>query len=229
MATGCVPPIGRGCPLDLAPCSVCFLSLSDFAHVCGAYISPFPLPPPLSCGFSRRSLSVKSLSTCGVLSSIIACVQWHNSRLQPTLAGSPSRRTGGGGGGDGRKSVVVLPRDAHKSAVHALVLSGAMPCFLAPVRHPESGVSLGVSTSALKAALKEHADQVLYAEKRRAICAIWLENFQPNRTRTHKSLSRPNSFLSPIRLNQACLVLICTVHRSKSLQGYLYTARTFVV
>ncbi|CAM9432849.1 unnamed protein product [Ectocarpus sp. 12 AP-2014] len=94
-------------------------------------------------------------STCGVLASIIACVQWHNSRPgRPPLADAPA------GSGGGRKSVVVLPRDAHKSAVHALVLSGATPCFLPPLRHPESGVGLGVGTAELKAALKEHGDEV---------------------------------------------------------------------
>ncbi|CAN0514127.1 unnamed protein product, partial [Ectocarpus sp. 12 AP-2014] len=94
-------------------------------------------------------------STCGVLASIIACVQWHNSRPgRPPLADDPA------GSGGGRKSVVILPRDAHKSAVHALVLSGATPCFLPPLRHPESGVGLGVGTAELKAALKEHRDEV---------------------------------------------------------------------
>lgn len=56
--------------------------------------------------------------------------------------------------------MVILPRDAHKSAVHALVLSGATPCFLPPVRHPEFGVSLGVGTAALEAVLEEHGDEV---------------------------------------------------------------------
>ena len=59
-----------------------------------------------------------------------------------------------------RRSVVILPRDAHKSAVHALVLSGATPCFLPPLRHPESGVSLGIGKEALEKALKDHGDEV---------------------------------------------------------------------
>lgn len=58
------------------------------------------------------------------------------------------------------KSIVIMPRDAHKSAVHALVLSGANPCFLAPLRHPDSGISLGIGRQALEAALQEHGDEV---------------------------------------------------------------------
>ena len=102
-------------------------------------------------------------STCGVLSSIIACVLWHKSR--PPLG---SLTEGGGDMDDGRaagatkprRSVVILPRDAHKSAVHALVLSGATPCFLPPLRHPKSGMSLGIGKAALKEALQEHRDEV---------------------------------------------------------------------
>ncbi|CAM9478656.1 unnamed protein product, partial [Hapterophycus canaliculatus] len=106
-------------------------------------------------------------STCGVLSSIIACVQRHNSRprspLDPTATGGGGSDSSRSVGAGGRKSVVILPRDAHKSAVHALVLSGATPCFLPPIRHPRSGVSLGVGTAALEAALEEHGDEVAAA------------------------------------------------------------------
>lgn len=99
-----------------------------------------------------------SRSTCGVLACIIACVQWHNSRPSPgnTISGPlPTQH-----GPARRRSVVILPRDAHKSAVHALVLSGATPCFLPPLRHPDSGVSLGIGTAAIQAALDECGDEV---------------------------------------------------------------------
>eukprot|EP00904_Undaria_pinnatifida_P009756 jgi/Undpi1/5910/HiC_scaffold_2.g01184.m1 len=102
-------------------------------------------------------------STCGVLSSIIACVLWHNSRpplRSPTKGGDDANDVSAAGSTKPRRSVVILPRDTHKSAVHALVLSGATPCFLPPLRHRESGVSLGVGTAALKSALKEHGDEV---------------------------------------------------------------------
>ena len=114
-------------------------------------------------------------STCGVLASIIACVQWHNSRLQPVGAVVQSNRAvdprdlGTGAGALTqpvqpppllRRSVVILPRDAHKSAVHALVLSGATPCFLPPLRHPKSGIGLGISRVSLEAALVEHGEEV---------------------------------------------------------------------
>ncbi|CAM9903399.1 unnamed protein product, partial [Discosporangium mesarthrocarpum] len=100
-------------------------------------------------------------STAGVLASIMACVQRHQA-------------TGGGGGlgagksdpGAGRMdpgqpcSVFILPRDAHKSAVHALVLSGAMPCFIEPWRDARTGVGLGLGLGDIQKALKEHGDKV---------------------------------------------------------------------
>lgn len=155
----------------------------DQYHARRHRLLPPPPPETLSCAalrllWRRRFLSLRlvsgyrtayNTSTCGVLSSIIACVQWHNSRPRPPLTGtavgdgSPSRSGSSGGGSvgaKGRKSVVILPRDAHKSAVHALVLSGATPCFLPPIRHPKSGLSLGVSTAAIEAALEEHGDEV---------------------------------------------------------------------
>ncbi|CAN0298414.1 unnamed protein product [Ascophyllum nodosum] len=124
---------------------------------------------------AARTWLLTNGSTCGVLASIIACVQWHNSRLQPVGAVVQSNRAvdprdlGTGAGALTqpvqpppllRRSVVILPRDAHKSAVHALVLSGATPCFLPPLRHPKSGIGLGISRVSLEAALVEHGEEV---------------------------------------------------------------------
>lgn len=122
-------------------------------------------------------------STCGVLASIIACVQQHNSRPSVPENGISNNDSVDGASDVGvatvarvkkqsisssssssSSSVVILPRDAHKSAVHALVLSGAMPCFLPPHRHPDSGVSLGICTAALEVALREHGNQVCRAK-----------------------------------------------------------------
>lgn len=108
--------------------------------------------------FPTSYLLVDETSTCGVLACIIACVQWHNSRSRPFHESGADSHAKNGGGNSG--SVVILPRDAHKSAVHALVLSGATPCFLPPARHAGSGISLGIEAAALEAALREHGDKV---------------------------------------------------------------------
>lgn len=130
-------------------------------HVSVTALSLFPPPASFSVAvlFQRPINAKRNSSTCGVLSSIIACVQWHSSRPRPPLTDTASGSSTSSARRR-RKSVVILPRDAHKSAVHALVLSGAAPCFLPPARHPESGVSLGIGTAALEAALEEHGDQV---------------------------------------------------------------------
>lgn len=88
----------------------------------------------------------------------MACVQWHCSR--PSLGNFISGAVPTQNGPARRRSVIILPRDAHKSAVHALVLSGATPCFLPPLRHPDSGVSLGIGTAAIQAALEECGEEV---------------------------------------------------------------------
>lgn len=96
-------------------------------------------------------------STCGIIASILACVQRHKSQIE--LHGG-SERIGGELQSLARHSVVILPRDAHKSAVHGLILSGATPCFLAPLRHLQSGISLGICKEDLKDALERYGDEV---------------------------------------------------------------------
>ncbi|CAM9656825.1 unnamed protein product, partial [Choristocarpus tenellus] len=106
-------------------------------------------------------------STAGVLASILVCVQWHQTQHETgsiTAGRVGSNRPMSGRKGHGvrsrRRSIIVLPRDAHKSAVHALVLCGATPCFIAPQRDPHSGVSLGMTTASIEEALEEHGEQV---------------------------------------------------------------------
>jgi arginine decarboxylase len=83
-------------------------------------------------------------STCGVQAAIMGAVQLHKQR-NPLL-----------------RSVVVLPRNAHRCAVHALILSGAEPFFL-PVEFCEGGFDMasGIDTQAtLCPALKDLGDAV---------------------------------------------------------------------
>lgn len=83
-------------------------------------------------------------------------MQRHGSRT------SSLRRAGAvaGPGRSARRAVVILPRDAHKSAVHGLVLSGATPSFLSPRRHDGSGLSLGIGEADLREELARHGDEV---------------------------------------------------------------------
>lgn len=119
-----------------------------------------PFPPRLRAD-ERPARSCHPLSpwragsTSGIIASILACVRRHRSRARRQGAGPTDAPSG-----PNSRSVVILPRDAHKSAVHGLVLSGATPSFVLPRRDPDSGVSVGVSMVDLRAALQEHGGEV---------------------------------------------------------------------
>ncbi|PSN14251.1 arginine decarboxylase [filamentous cyanobacterium CCT1] len=71
-------------------------------------------------------------STCGIEATILATV------------------------GPGDK--IIVPRNAHRSVIAGLVLSGAMPVFVAPEYSPELGLVLGVKAETIAAALSHHPD-----------------------------------------------------------------------
>lgn len=56
--------------------------------------------------------------------------------------------------GPGEK--IIVPRNAHRSVIAGLVLSGAMPIFVAPEYSPELGLALGVKAEAIAATLAHH-------------------------------------------------------------------------
>ena len=92
---------------------------------------------------AERTWFLANGSTAGVLASVLACVQlWRHRQQQPR-------------GADGRSTtpIILLPRNAHKSVYHALVLSGAEPCWLPPEYNAASGLCLGVDPIAIAAAL----------------------------------------------------------------------------
>ena len=96
---------------------------------------------------AERTWFLVNGSTSGVIAAIMAAVQvW---RQQQRSRGGASRRP-----------VVLLPRNVHKSAVHALVVSGAQPCWLTPEVDAEHGLSLGVATSTVGAALQRFEGSV---------------------------------------------------------------------
>ena len=57
---------------------------------------------------------------------------------------------------DGEK--IILPRNVHKSAINALVLSGARPIYVEPQVHPQTGIAMGVSKEAYAQAIEAHPD-----------------------------------------------------------------------
>ncbi|MBD2233193.1 aminotransferase class I/II-fold pyridoxal phosphate-dependent enzyme [Phormidium tenue] len=58
--------------------------------------------------------------------------------------------------GPGEK--IIVPRNAHRSVIAGLVLSGAMPVFVAPEYSAELGLALGVKAEAIASALVHHPD-----------------------------------------------------------------------
>lgn len=53
---------------------------------------------------------------------------------------------------------IIVPRNAHKSVLSAIILAGAKPIFLKPFRDPIYGIDHGVSTRSVRRALEKHPD-----------------------------------------------------------------------
>jgi arginine decarboxylase len=58
--------------------------------------------------------------------------------------------------GPGKK--IILPRNAHKSTVSGLVLSGAVPVYVQPEFHPELGIAMGMTNAAVQQAIRDNPD-----------------------------------------------------------------------
>jgi arginine/lysine/ornithine decarboxylase len=67
---------------------------------------------------------------------------------------------------------VIVSRDLHKSLLVALILTGAVPIYLAPRLHPELHVGLGISADQIAAALEEHPDARLVALVSPSYCGV---------------------------------------------------------
>lgn len=57
-----------------------------------------------------------------------------------------------------RGDKLIIPRNVHRSAINALILCGAEPVYINPEIHEDLGISLGMSLTSLKQALKEHPE-----------------------------------------------------------------------
>lgn len=53
---------------------------------------------------------------------------------------------------------IIMPRNVHKSAIKALILSGAIPVYIQPEIDPELGIANGITVENVKKAIEEHSD-----------------------------------------------------------------------
>lgn len=53
---------------------------------------------------------------------------------------------------------IIMPRNAHKSALGGLIISGARPIYLHPEVNHEFGISTGITPEKVEEALREHPD-----------------------------------------------------------------------
>ncbi len=51
---------------------------------------------------------------------------------------------------------IIIPRNAHKSTIGGIILSGAMPVYLQPEINDRLGVAMGITEESLKKAIKEN-------------------------------------------------------------------------
>ncbi|HEX2938605.1 MAG TPA: aminotransferase class V-fold PLP-dependent enzyme, partial [Ruminiclostridium sp.] len=55
-------------------------------------------------------------------------------------------------------SKIILPRNAHKSAIGGIILSGAIPVYIQPEINRELGIAMGITNESFKQAIKENAN-----------------------------------------------------------------------
>ena len=51
---------------------------------------------------------------------------------------------------------ILIPRNAHKSTIGGIILSGAMPVYLQPEINEKLGIAMGITEESLKKAIKDH-------------------------------------------------------------------------
>ena len=57
-----------------------------------------------------------------------------------------------------RGEKIIMPRNVHRSAINALILSGAVPVYVNPQTDERLGISLGMRLSDVEKAIKEHPE-----------------------------------------------------------------------
>ncbi|WFD10177.1 aminotransferase class I/II-fold pyridoxal phosphate-dependent enzyme [Tepidibacter hydrothermalis] len=53
---------------------------------------------------------------------------------------------------------IIIPRNAHKSAINGLILSGGIPVYVQPQTNDELGIAMGVSVESIEEAIEENPD-----------------------------------------------------------------------
>lgn len=53
-------------------------------------------------------------------------------------------------------SEIILPRNAHRSTIGGIILSGALPVYVQPEIHRELGITMGITTEKLSRTIDEH-------------------------------------------------------------------------
>lgn len=53
-------------------------------------------------------------------------------------------------------SEIIIPRNAHRSTIGGIILSGSLPVYIQPEIDPQLGISMGVTASAVKQAIRKH-------------------------------------------------------------------------
>ena len=51
---------------------------------------------------------------------------------------------------------ILIPRNAHKSTIGGIILSGAIPVYIQPEINEQLGIAMGITEEAVKKAIKEH-------------------------------------------------------------------------
>ncbi|GAE88719.1 arginine decarboxylase [Acetivibrio straminisolvens JCM 21531] len=51
---------------------------------------------------------------------------------------------------------IIIPRNAHKSTIGGIILSGAMPVYVQPEINEKLGIAMGITEESLKKAIKEN-------------------------------------------------------------------------
>lgn len=57
-----------------------------------------------------------------------------------------------------RGDKIIMPRNVHRSAINALIITGAIPVYVNPGMSKEIGISLGMKIADLEVAIKKHPD-----------------------------------------------------------------------
>lgn len=53
---------------------------------------------------------------------------------------------------------IIIPRNAHKSAINGLIMAGAKPVYVQPETNEELGIAMGISVEKVKRAIEENPD-----------------------------------------------------------------------